>query len=261
MYVVLAAVTTTILYTTWLRQPIEVTPEVRKAYQTVEHLPKNKIVLVSIWWGPGTVAENRPQMEAIVRHCFKRGVPVVILPWDQVGSNLAYNRVEQVAKEMGKVYGKDWAAFGFRPAADQAVLGLRSDFQGTFKRDRFNTPLSEIPVMKNVKNWQQIGAIVETTPSGTVGLWINFIGQPYKIPIIYCPTGVMVPEGYNFLDAGQIKGMLPGLIGAAKYEYILKQPGFATRAANALSASHVLIILLIILGNLGYIAAGRRENR
>jgi hypothetical protein len=42
---------------------------------------------------------------------------------------------------------------------------------------------------------------------------------------------------------------------------MLGQKGFATRAAGALSTSHLLIIAVIILGNIGYISSRRRAEQ
>jgi hypothetical protein len=248
------------------------TPEVRMAYNTIKNVKPGKAAIISIWWSGGTLAENRPQTEAVVRHCFARNIPVMILPFDLMGSTLAYNKVNEVAKEMHKEYGKDWVAFGYLPAADvtiQAIAGGAQGIWGALKKDRFGTPVSKIPMMQNIRKPTDIGVIAEFTPSGgsgfgiqsTVALWVQYLTQQYKIPIVYGPTGVMVPEGYNLLDAGQIQGMLPGLIGATKYEVLLKQEGFATRAARALSASHLLIILLIIIGNIGYLASRKETSK
>ena len=98
------------------------------------------------------------------------------------------------------------------------------------------------------------------TPSGTLDYWIAYVYGSYRTPLIYCPTAVMAPEGYNPLDAGQIKGMLTGMKGAAEYESLLGRQDFATRAAGALSTSHLLIIVLIIAGNIGYISSRRRRS-
>ena len=47
--------------------------------------------------------------------------------------------------------------------------------------------------------------------------------------------------------------------GAAEYEHLLGRKDFATKAAGALSTSHLLIIALIIAGNIGYISSRRRR--
>lgn len=71
----------------------------------------------------------------------------------------------------------------------------------------------------------------------------------------------MAPAGFNPLDAGQIQGMLTGMKGAAEYEKLIGKPGFATKGTGALSTSHLLIIALIILGNLGLIISRIKGNK
>lgn len=269
MYLLLAGLVALALLTDVVPQPPMVVPnEVRGVYNAVEQFRKvapngeRKIAIISIVWASGTIAENRPQTEAVTRHLFRRDIPFLMLPWDQQGTTLAYDAVKRIADEMGKEYGRDWVALGFQPPyIGQVVQGMAVDIQGTFRKDRFGTPLAKIPMMEGIKTASNIGLVVEVTPSATVGEWIAFLGQPYKVPIAYAPTAVMVPEGHNFLDAHQIVGMLPGLIGAAEYEQLLDYKGFAVRAATALSASHVLIIILIILGNLGYFVSRRQRSR
>jgi hypothetical protein len=251
---------------------VKVGSEVKATFKTVEKIQTDepKIAIISVVWGAGTIAENRTQMEVVVRHLFSRGVPVAILPWDLQGTPLSEGLVDRIAKEMGKEYGKDYLSFGYRPAyMDVIAQGMATDLVGTLKTDKYGTPLTDykkLPMMRGVRNAQQIGLLMETTPSGTLPVWISYLCGPYKVPLIYGPTAVMVPEGYNYMDSKQIQGMLPGLMGATQYAELLKkhgivkEGGFATRAANALSTSHVLIIILIILGNLGYFMSRRQQN-
>jgi len=238
----------------------KVSKEVKSAYDTIENVEDGKIAIISVLWGAGTLAENRPQTEAIARHLFQKGVPFAILPWDLQGTTLAEQAVERIAEEMGKKEGVDWISLGYRPAyIDQIIMSMAVDFQGTFSTDRNGIPLSKIPMTKNIKSVKDIGVVMETTPSNTIPAWIQFLGQKYDVPILYGPTAVMVPEGYNYLDTGQIKGMLPGMMGAAQYEVLLEHRGFGRRAADALSAAHLLIILLIIVGNIGFFMARTRR--
>jgi hypothetical protein len=70
----------------------------------------------------------------------------------------------------------------------------------------------------------------------------------------------MANEAYPMLETGQLQGMLVGLKGANEFETLMKRPGFATRASASLSYSHLLIILLIILGNVGMIQDRKRQQ-
>lgn len=256
MYLLLAAVIAVPLI--WrLDLPLVVGPAAQGAYDAVEAMPQDKIALISIYWDAGTIAENRPQTEALIRHMFMRDKKFAILAFAPQGNKFAYDSAERIAREMGKEYGRDWVHWGYRPSANLVPLlqSFPRDVQGSIGKDYHGTPLSKIPVMRDVETIRDIGLIAEVTPSATLELWIGFIYGPYRTPIIYAPTAVMAPEGFNPLDAGQIKGMLTGMRGAAEYEHLLGRQDFAARAAGALSTSHVLIILLIVIGNVGYITS------
>ena len=245
-----------------LDMPIVVSPAVRGAYNAVEAVPSDKITILSIIWDSGTIAENRPQTEALIRHLFKSNKKFALLSFAPQGSKLAYDSAKRISDEMGKEYGKDWVNWGYRPVANLVPLlqSFPRDIYSSIGKDFQGTPLSKIPMMRNIKTIKDIGLVAEITPSATLELWIAFVHGPYRTPLIYAPTAVMAPEGFNPLDAGQIKGMLTGMKGAAEYEHLLGRSDFATRGTGALSASHLLIIVLIILGNIGYISS-RRKHR
>ena len=241
--------------------PIAVTPQVKGLYNAIESIPPGKMVILSIVWDAGTVAENAPQTEAIMRHLFKRNVPFAIVAFAQQGAKLSSDLAEKVAKEYGKTYGVDWCSWGYKANLYTFIIGLGQNLPKAVEKDAHGTPIKEIPMMKGIKSIEDIGLVVDITPSATLEYWIAFVQGVYGTPLGYAPTAVMVPEGYNPLDAGQIKGMLPGLIGAGQYEVLIKHKGFGTKAAGAQSATHMLIVLLIILGNLGYLFSRRKAAR
>lgn len=259
MYLLLAVVIAIPLI--WrLDLPMIVSPAAQGVYDTVEKMPADKLAIIIIYWGSGTTAENRPQVEALMRHLMMRGKRVAVLAFDPQGSQFSYESGAAVAKELGKKYGTDWVHFGYRPPANLVplLLSFPKDVIGAFQTDKDGKKLADLPVMRGVKTIKDIGLLADTTSVGELDMWIAYVYGPHRTPIVYGPTSVMAPEGYNPLDAGQIKGMLTGMKGAAEYEHLLKSPGFASRAAGALSTSHVLIIVLIIVGNIGYISSRRR---
>lgn len=268
LYLLIAAVITVPLLMRPGQHPSKemVFKEVRNAYKTIDSVPKDKIVLISAYWGPGTIAENAPQMEVLMRHMFKKGIKFAVASWDQAGNELTYQIGEKLAKELGKKYGKDWVHLGYRVLYPPQVVirGMALNFPKVMEYDRFQTPLSKIPAVAGVKDYKDIGAVVEITPSGTVELWIAYFTGPYNVPLVFCPTAVMAAEAYPFLDSGQIKGMLNGVIGAVQYETLLGMVNEKTDAAAtswALSAALVFIILLIIVGNLAYVMNKRAGSR
>lgn len=268
MYLLLAAVIFIPLKWQIISMPLKVMPEVKSSYDAIEKAAsKRKIAWISITFGPGTQAENRTQIEVLIRHLFNADVPFILLCWDQQGTRIAEQTAEDLAKELNKEEGVDWASTGFRPGyIMQFIKAAIEDMNKTLEKDRNGEPFADLPITKG-RTIEDVGLVIEATPAGTVPAWISFLGQPRQKPIIYCPTAVMVPEGYNYVDTKQVCGMLPGLIGAAQYDQLmiekgrLKDKGFAHRASDALSMSHALIIVLIILGNLGYFLSRRQGAR
>jgi hypothetical protein len=242
-----------------MEMPIPITPQVRGVYDAIEHWPKGKVAIVSVTWDAGTSGENMPQTEAIVRHLMMRHIKFFILNfWYPQGTQFAQDICDRLAREYGYEYGRDWCHFGFFPNIDSMLMGLQKNLRAQLKEDRFGTPIDKIPMMKGVRSTKDdIGLVIEITGSASLMYWISFVQGVDGTPLAYAPTAVMVAEGYNPLDAHQIVGMLPGMKGAGEYETLLKRKDFGFRAAGALSTSHVLIIVLIILGNLGFIAGKR----
>lgn len=250
-----------------IKKPIAVTRAVSNAYDAVEAVKPDKIAIISIVWSSSTMAENGPQTEAIIRHLFRGKIKFAILSWDQQGAKLARGIAQKVSKEMGMTYGIDWCDFGFKPPyLSQILPALGKDFPGTVGKDYKGVDAKKLPMMRGVETMKDVGLVAEITPSGTLDSWIAFVQGVHGTPIIYAPTLVMVPEAFNPLDAGQIKGMLPGLPGAGQYEQLLNYEGLGRSGASALSGAHLLIVILIILGNIGMFASRRvgassRERR
>lgn len=235
-------------------------------YDTVEQVAKespNKLVIIDGQWSPSTRGENQWQAQAIVTHLMARHLHFAILSFDTQNNTVTQTQiVEPLARKFGYVYGRDYVNWGFRPVPSfQPILkGLVTDIPHTIKKDYKGTPLDQIPVMKGIKTRADIGAVVEITPSATAEYWLGLFEQNNNPPFLFAPTAVMAPTYYPYLDTGQMAGMLTGIKGAGDYEgllinaKLLDKPSFGSGAAGALSLVYALIILLIILGNVGYYA-------
>lgn len=243
-----------------IRMPASISPPVQKFYNEIEKLKPGDLVMISSNWSASTLAENQPQLEAVLIHLMRKKARFTFISIEAQSRDISYRLAERVTKTMGYEYGKQWAHFGFVPNLTVAIKGMVNDLPSTIKEDVRGTPISQLEVVKGVKSLGEYKMIIDVTPSGTVPIWISY--SPKGIPILYCPTSVMAAEAYTYLDSGQIKGMITGAKGAQEYEQLLKIEGLGARFANAISFSHVLIILFILLGNLAMFmnrAQARRE--
>jgi hypothetical protein len=238
---------------------IPITPQVEGVFDAIENMPADKVAIISCTWDAGTYGENGPQTEAVMRHLMRRDRKFLIVNfWYPQGTQYAQDIATRLGAEYGREYGRDWCNFGFFPNIESMLQALQRSIPRTLREDIHGTPVAEIPMMRGIETTRDnVGIVIEISGSASLQYWISFVQGVDGTPLAYAPTAVMLAEGYNPLDAGQIVGMLPGLKGAGEYEVLLGRRDFGYQASSALSTSHALIIALIILGNIGFIAARR----
>jgi len=254
LYVILAV---NIIGALMVRVAIEpdIPPVVKRFYDTIEALQPGDMVMVSSTWSAGTLAENQPQFEAVLKHLMRKRVRFTIISFAPPARDISHRLARRLTEDFGYVEGKDWAHFGYMPDIIIAIKGMSEDVAQTIRQDVRRTPIAELEVMKGVKSLKDYKLVVDVTPSDTLTYWISY--RPPNLKILYCPTSVMAAEAYTFLDSGQILGMITGAKGAYEYERLLGIVGLGTRFINAIQFSHVLIIFFILLGNFGMLMQRR----
>lgn len=240
-----------------LRAPIS--PPVQKFYDEIESLRPGDLVMISSNWSASTLAENQPQLEAVLKHLMRKGVHFTFISIEAQSRDISLRLAKRLTEEAGYEYGKQWAHFGFVPNLIVAIKGMVNDLPATIKQDVTGTPIQQLPVTKGIKSLKDYKMVIDITPSGTVPIWISY--SPKEVRILYCPTSVMAAEAYTYLDSGQVKGMITGAKGAQEYEQLLGITGLGAPFANAISFSHVLIIFFILLGNFALLMQRLHERR
>ena len=242
--------------------PQYVSPPTMGVYEAMGRIPKDKILVLSCSWSPGTRGENAPQTEALMRDAFRRNIKFAIFGWYAMpGPEQAENIAERLAKVYHKRYGHDWVNWGYHPGGAALVNGWARDLRSVVKKEvRYNTPYEQVPMLRGIRGARDLGLIVEITPSGTLGTMVQYVYGVFRTPIAFACTGVMAAEAYDYLDSGQIVGILRGLAGAAEYEKLIAHPDMGTKGMIPQSFAHLLIVLLIVLGNVIYLRSRRRER-
>ncbi len=244
-----------------------VSNQVKAAYKALEDAPIDKLCIVEGQWSNGTQGENKPQTKALLRHLMRRRIKFAIIGFDAQGPDNTNKIAMELATEVNPPYkyGVDWVNWGYRNenAVEAFLKSMVRDIPGAVKIDYNNTPITDfkkLPIMKNIHDMKDVGLFIDITPSSTLEKWIAFVQGVNNTPTVYSCTAVMAPEGYQFLDSGQVIGMLTGIKGAIEYESLIGKRDSASRQALALSITHVMIIVLIVLGNIGYISEKRRRT-
>ena len=227
--------------------------------------PQSQAVLISFDYDPSVSPELDPMAVALLRHCFAKKIRVICMSLYPQGSALGERAIAQVAKEYGSKSGIDYCNFGYRPAGSAVILWIGQSTRKSFPLDQYGTPFDSLPMMKTIRNYDDIPVVITLCGTAIVQSWIIYANAPYHANIGCGTTAVGAPDQYQFLQTGQMVGQLGGMKGAAEYEQLIVEHGYATKkgmatpAMNSVSSAHLLLILLVVLGNIGYFAAKRSK--
>ncbi len=209
---------------------------------------------------PSTLPETEPMSYAVLRHLFRKNIRVITLTTIPLGAlSVMEEVVKNVAREYKKEYGSDYVNLGYKYGYVAVMLGLGRKISDIFPKDNYDNKLEDLPLMREVKNYDDIDFIFIVSDNATVDYWVSLVNAQFGIPMGAGVTAVMAPKCYSFLQTGQMVGLLGGMKGAAEYEKLSRNPGRATRGMDPQSIIHLLIIVFITLGNVGYFVSKRMK--
>jgi hypothetical protein len=242
--------------------PIRVSPEVRKVYDYIESLPEGAVFLLSLDFDPASKPELYPMSIALLRHAFRKHLRVLGMTLWITGTSMAESVFSQVAQENGKEKGKDYVFLGYGPGGANVIISMGQDLYATFPTDYYGARTTELPMLHDVQTLRDVQYTVSLS-AGTPGVetWYLYGKEKYGFELGGGCTAVSAPGLYPLIDTGQINGLLGGLRGAAEYETLLNMKGKATAGMDAQSATHFLIIFLIVVCNLFYFFTGQEGRR
>lgn len=255
--------------------PQNIMPQTQRLFDFIESVPPNdKAVIMTFDYSPQTMPECHPMAKALLKHCFARNIPVIGVSFDPQGPGLAVDAITSVvdrinhyatSKEDSLVYGKDYVYLGWKSGRIAAMLDMGESIAGVFPRDYFGTSVDSFPLMQRIRNYKEVAIAIVLSAAAYPDDWIRYPQTRYGVNIGAGLTAVMAPKYYPFLQTGQIAGMMSGMKGAAEYEKLVLEHGYARELGtaetgmNSQSMIHILIIVFILLGNIGYFFSRRQK--
>lgn len=158
--------------------------------------------------------------------------------------------------------GVDFAHLGYLPYFSLVVLGMGTSIANQYPTDAYGNDLREMPMLQTHKNLREVDLAVTLAGSSACMYWVIYGTSRVGLPVAFGVTAVMATDYFPYIQSGQIVGMMGGLRGAAEYEVLETEGGYtevtgkAYRGMDVQSLAHILIILLVILGNVAYFAGG-----
>jgi len=264
-----------ITYAADFEVPILVEREVEVIHDFVDSLPPGDIVMIAIDYDPNNLAELHPMTFAIIEQCWRKNLKVLITSLSQNGPGMADQALRDITDSLavtktynGKVYegreivnGIDYTFLGYKPYFALVILGMGQDFRLPFPTDYYGSPLDSIPMMQGVLNYNDVACVIDLSGGNITDYWISYGQNRFNFPLALGLTGVMTAQYYPYLGSGQVFGIMGGLLGAAQYEDLTDNPGLAKDGMRVQLFAHIVIILFILVGNIGYFMERRKLHR
>jgi len=243
------------------RVPVYVTPEVKAIYDYVESLEPGDILFLAIDYDPQAMAEVHPMARAIMRQCFAKDIKLIISALSQNGPGMAEQLISEVAREFDKKSGIDYCYLGYKPYFAIVILGMGQNFRIPFPTDYYGVPLDSLPMMRGVRNYDDVKVVIDIAATNAADYWIINGNGRYNIKLALGVTGVMTANYYPYLASGQIFGLMGGLKGASEYEALSKQGDRAIKMMSIQTTAHIVIVLFIVAGNIGYFMSRKKKKQ
>jgi len=235
--------------------PLDVGRDATTIYQIVETLKPGDKVLFPVEFGVDSIAEMIPLSQAVMKHLMRRpGVKIVTISFNSQGHIFA-DRILTATKTPDRTYGTDYVNLGFVAGGESALAQFLKDIRSVAKNDYTGQPIDSFPIMKDIKSVTDFQLVIGPLASG-------FVGEPHytrqmvnyrQIPFAFGTATAAYSSYVQYVQSGQIKALLPGLRGAAEYEKLNNSPGRALSGMSSQSTGHLVIVVLIVLGNIAYV--------
>jgi len=249
-------------------------PMVRDIFAAVDALPPGARVLLAYDFDPASDPEMLPMGDAFTRHLATKHAQIFFLtlwPLGQGETDLVIRKI-LTAEFPEYRYGRDYVNLGFMSGNEGVIALALTDLKKAIPTDVHNRSTQDferLPIMRGVDNLRNMDLIIDVS-AGYPGLreWIQYAAVPGRIPILGGCAAVASPELFPYVPA-QCIGLLAGIKGAAEYEQMLleRYPQFdrpsgrvALERMGPQTVAHLLIMVLIVLGNAAYILERRRRR-
>ncbi len=254
---------------------VRVMPPVEKLYHAIDNVPEDKALIIDFDYDPQTLPELEPMGFAILRHAFTKRIKVLALSLYVQPLGLAQNALMSVTEEFNSVaktnadsilYGRDYVFLGWQPPPLIPILGMGESITNVYKNDYYGNRTDTLPIMKEVKNYGDVGLLVSLSSGDPPRWWIEYAQNRFGIKVGAGITAVSASEFYPYLQTGQFSGLMVGMKGAAEYEeqvekeLNIKVRRKASESLSSLTYAHLVIMLFIVIGNTGYFVSRRRKR-
>ena len=247
---------------------------VEKLYDAVDNIPEGKALILDCSYAPQIKPEVEPMVIAVLRHAFAKRKKVLVLALYVQMLGLAQKALTQVTEEFNSVaqtnadsiiYGRDYVFLGWTPPPLIPMLGMGESIIGVYPADYYGNQTDTLELMQYIKNYNDVGILVCLSGSAIPKSWVAYAQNRFGVAVGVGCTAVSGADFYPYYQTGQFSGLMVGMKGAAEYEELVeeklqvKEKRMASESMLSLTYAHVIIMIFIIIGNVGFFFQRRRK--
>lgn len=236
--------------------PIKISDNVKTFYGEIEKVQKNDIVLLDLTYDAIGYSDVHYQTSAFVKHLAERKADIYLLCGEAVALNYAEEFRSILEEDFGYVYGTNLYISPYMVGAEQGRKAFSSDPAGTFPNDAYGTKSSSLPLIQRIQSIKDINLVIAVGTSIAHEWWLK---QVPDMPMLASIGTSQLPNVVAYLEAGQIKAVLPGVRSAAEYESLHNLPGTQLAKMDAQSLGIITILAFILIGNIGFLVEKKRS--
>ena len=245
----------------------------KSAYDAIEKLDQNSMVLMSFDYSPGTRPEIQPMAIAMLKQLFRANHKVFLMALWPDGKFMSKDALAEVLPDFpDKTYGVDYVNLGYKPGGEIIITQLAkdNDISVLFPTDLSGIAINSIPIVNEFNSNKEGEKILNkfdfviSLSAGSAGTkeWILFGTDPAGVSFTSGCTSIQVTGLLPYADNNQqMEGIVAGLVGAAYYEKLMGYRGMARKSLPAQTYAHIAIVLFIVIGNLFYFIDKRDDSK
>ena len=241
--------------------PIEIAPSTRDLYNGILTLEEGDVAIINICFGVSAWTDCMPATIVSAKAILRQGAKLIV--WGAYTDiDMSWDRLRSKVPDFDDLeYGVDYVYLGYYTGGEAVVAQIASDFRSVFPTDAAGTSLDDLEMMVDVNTVDDIAMVL----SGDTGDWGEYYLRqwqaPYGTPLAEIGIAMVASSYMPYYASGNMFGISSSSRGGAELEKLIGEPDEATITLDAISASHVLVIIAVILANVGYFATrGRGGN-
>jgi hypothetical protein len=236
--------------------PLRITYQTQDFYDRIEEVQPGDVIVISAEVGPGTLkGMDRDWWITLTQHLFERGaIKIIFHPTSPSWPGaLAPMRLILKLDDWG-TYGEDYVFLPYSAGEEVAWAAFAADIHGFFAADAYGTPLSQIPILDDVRTMADVDLAIVRYGIFTWGeMFFRQWSAKYGVDTLAMAAFSTLASFYGSKEeGGLVQGNLDLSRGWAEYEFLRKYPGEHFIILDVRNVTTTLTIALVIAGNISY---------